>query len=110
MAAVYGYDEQYVDEMMDCDRLFYHLNYYYDNPPAGTILKMFFEALGKKGDGTHSDNWTGDGGQPRPKSFKNDEERLRWEENQLNALIRAMGGSGGVVRKKEGSDTNGRDK
>jgi len=51
MAANFGYNEQYVDDEMDTESLFYHLDYVRDNPPAGTMLKLFFESFGsaKKG-------------------------------------------------------------
>jgi len=45
MAASFGYTEQYVDEELDTETLFFHLDYIRNNPPAGTMLKLFFEAF-----------------------------------------------------------------
>lgn len=92
-------------------------DYIIENPPAGNVIKALAEAYvgGKKKKAKNnrqqqdsSDDYD-DGSTPRPKrpkSFKDDKERLeweernqKWEENQLSALIQIFGGSGGVVRK-----------
>lgn len=88
------------------DRIFTHMEYLRENPPAGTLLKLFFESQSKKGKRPNSQQQSAvedydDGGRPRPKSFKNDEERLKWEEQQLTALIQIFGSSGGIIRKRK---------
>jgi hypothetical protein len=109
----FGYDEEYVDWQLDMDRLFTHFEYLKDNPPIGTLFKQFIEAKygNKKGkrsnnpSSSSNDEVSCDGGQPRPKSFKNDDERMKWERFQLNELIKAFGCSGGIVRKgKKGGE------
>jgi len=52
MAANFGYTEQYVDEKMDTETLFFHLDYIRNNPPAGTMLKLFFESFASSKNGT----------------------------------------------------------
>lgn len=44
MAANFGYDEEYVDEKMDMERLFAHLLYLHECPPPGLLIKAYFEA------------------------------------------------------------------
>lgn len=106
-AAEFGYSEEHVDWSLDMDRVFAHMEYLKKNPPAGTVIKSLAEAYfgGKKGNKRNKNSQQNsnsdydDGGQSRPKAFKNDEERLKWEESQLSALIQIFGGSGGIVRK-----------
>lgn len=80
------------------DRLFTYFEYWKDNPPIGALYKQVVEAKygNKKGNVNkqcHDNrNW-------HKPTFKNDEERLKWEENQLSELIQIFGGSGGIVRK-----------
>ena len=52
MAANFGFTEEYVDNEMDMDSLFAHLDYLNDNPPIGGLFKGYLEAKygGKKRD------------------------------------------------------------
>lgn len=51
MAANFGFTEEYVDNEMDMDSLFAHLDYLNDNPPIGGLYKGYLEAkYGKKKD------------------------------------------------------------
>ncbi len=88
MAANFGYDEQYVDEMLDMERLFAHLEYIKENPPAGTLIKAYFEAqagASSSGSSTHVPT-------PPPKrEFQSEEERRRYEKTQLNNLCADFG-------------------
>jgi hypothetical protein len=99
------------------DRLFTYFEYWKDNPPIGMLFKQFIEAKYGKGkqkfnSGNTAAANTSDGGIPRPKkpkSFKNDEDKLAWEkadwkwqEYQLGALKSMFGMSGGIVRECKG--------
>ncbi len=117
-AREFGYSEEHVDWAMDMDRIFAHMEYLRENPPVGTYLKSLAEAYfgSKKGkrknNRQNSNNDYDDGGQSRPKrpkSFRNDAERLDWEqrnqrfeENQLAALKQVFGISGVVREGKKG--------
>jgi hypothetical protein len=84
MAANFGYNEQYVDEMLDMERLFAHLEYLRDNPPAGTLIKAYFEA--QSGNSPSKSI-------PRPakKQFASKEDRDNFERKQINNLCADFG-------------------
>ena len=54
MAANFGYDEDYVDERLDMERLFAHLEYLRECPPPGMLIKAYFEAQAGSSGGTSS--------------------------------------------------------
>lgn len=107
MSANFGYSRQDVKWGLSLLEVYGCIDYLIDNPPAGTMLKNFFEALGKSKPEKRSDSqyrqqthWgetDEDGGMKRPKAFASDEDRKAWERRQLNALKRIFGGAGGVV-------------
>lgn len=80
MAANFGYDEQYVDNEMDMERLFAHMHYIRENPPAGTLIKAYFEAQ-SNGSGRHIKYPSA----PK-RAYKNEAERMAGEKQQLNSL------------------------
>ena len=88
MAANFGYNEQYVDENLDMERLFAHLDYLKDNPPAGTLIKAYFEAqAGAFGDSSPADRLP----TPKPMTFESEEDRRNYEKGQLNRLCADFG-------------------
>ena len=88
MAANFGYDEDYVDERLDMERLFAHLEYLRECPPPGMLIKAYFEAqagASSSGSSTHVST-------PPPKrEFQSEEERRRYEKTQLNNLCADFG-------------------
>lgn len=98
-AAEFGYTEEHVDWALDMDRIFAHLEYLRENPPAGRMLKLFFESLGGKNSKHSKTSYSGTTKTSRKPTFKTDEERLKWEEQQLAALIQIFGGSGGIIKR-----------
>jgi hypothetical protein len=86
MAANFGYNEQYVDEMLDMERLFAHLEYLRDNPPAGTLIKAYFEAQSGSS-GSKSPTVA----KPVKRTFANEEERKNYERKQINNLCADFG-------------------
>jgi hypothetical protein len=95
MAANFGYNEQYVDEMLDMERLFAHLFYLKDNPPAGTLIKAYFEAQAGGSSSTASRLPT-----PKPLKFNSDEEKRNFEKTQLNNLCADFGVNINQLQKK----------
>jgi hypothetical protein len=87
MAANFGYNEQYVDEMLDMERLFAHLEYLKDNPPAGTLIKAYFEAQAGVVGNSSADRLP----TPKPKTFESEEDRRNYERAQLNRLCADFG-------------------
>jgi hypothetical protein len=87
MAANFGYNEQYVDEMLDMERLFAHLEYLRDNPPAGTLIKAYFEAQSGSG-GRHSSPTVS---KPVKRTFASEDERKNFERKQINNLCADFG-------------------
>ena len=99
MAANFGYTEQYVDEMLDMERLFAHLKYLKDNPPAGTLIKAYFEA--QAGASGSSSTSTADRlPTPKPKTFKSEEDKRNFERTQLNNLCADFGVNINNLQKK----------
>lgn len=99
MAANFGYNEQYVDEMLDMERLFAHLKYLKDNPPAGTLIKAYFEA--QAGASGSSSTSTADRlPTPKPKTFKSEEDKRNFERTQLNNLCADFGVNINNLQKK----------
>ena len=99
MAANFGYTEQYVDEWLDMERLFAHLKYLRDNPPAGTLIKAYFEA--QAGASGSSSTSTADRlPTPKPKTFKSEEEKRNFERTQLNNLCADFGVNINNLQKK----------
>jgi hypothetical protein len=91
MAANFGYDEEYVDEKLDMERLFAHLEYLRENPPAGTLIKAYFEAqAGGSSGGGSSSSYTPTTPPPK-KEFKTEEERRNYEKTILNNLCADFG-------------------
>lgn len=90
MAANFGYDEEYVDEKLDMERLFAHLEYLRDNPPAGTLIKAYFEAQAGASSGSSSSSYTPTTPPPK-KEFKTEEERRNYEKTILNNLCADFG-------------------
>lgn len=95
MAANFGYDEEYVDNMLDMERLFAHLEYLHKCPPVGMLIKAYFEAQ------------SGDGGStadrvpvPKPKTFQSEEEKRNFERTQLNNLCADFGVNINNLQKK----------
>jgi hypothetical protein len=86
MAANFGYNEQYVDDMLDMERLFAHLEYLRDNPPAGTLIKAYFEAQSGSGGSKPSTV-----SKPVRRTFANDDERKNFERKQINNLCADFG-------------------
>jgi hypothetical protein len=84
MAANFGYSEEYVDEKLDMERLFAHLEYIRDNPPAGTLIKAYFEAQSGDSSSTHIQH-------EAPKTFASEEDKRNYERRQLNNLCADMG-------------------
>lgn len=84
MAANFGYSEEYVDEKLDMERLFAHLEYMRDNPPAGTLIKAYFEAQSGDGSSTHIQR-------EAPKTFASEEDKRNYERRQLNNLCADVG-------------------
>lgn len=111
-AANFGYNEEYVDNKLDMDRFFCHIDYLHENPPAGGVIKKVVEAYcegakksnkGHKTTSTSCDSYesSNDGGQQRPKNWDklSKEQQFAWESQQLEALKAIFGMSGGIVRK-----------
>ena len=99
MAANFGYNEQYVDEMLDMERLFAHLKYLKDNPPAGTLIKAYFEAQAGASGGSSTS--TADRlPTPKPKTFKSEEDKRNFERTQLNNLCADFGVNINNLQKK----------
>ena len=86
MAANFGYNEQYVDEMLDMERLFAHLMYIKDNPPAGTLIKAYFEAQAGGSSSPSRSIPT-----PKQREFKTNADRLNFEKKQINNLCADLG-------------------
>jgi hypothetical protein len=77
----YGYTEEYIDWQLDTDRIFIHIEYLKDNPPAGAVLKQFIEAyFGAK---KNTDN------QPQPEPEVS---------NSLEDFIADFTGCGGSIK------------
>jgi hypothetical protein len=96
MAANFGYTEEYVDNELDMDRLFSHLDYLKKCPPIGYLFKSFIEA--QFGDGK------GDGNspvpQPRNKAYQTDQERRMDEKNKLHKMCADFGVDVNSLQKK----------
>jgi hypothetical protein len=98
MAANFGYNEQYVDEMLDMERLFAHLMYLHECPPPGMLIKMYFEAQsGRSGSSSASADRLPT---PRPRVFRNENERQNFERTQLNNLCADFGVNINNLQKK----------
>ena len=98
MAANFGYDEEYVDEMLDMERLFAHLEYLHKCPPVGMLLKAYFEAqAGESGGSTASADRLPP---PKPKTFASEEEKRNFERTQLNNLCADFGVNINNLQKK----------
>ena len=84
MAANFGYDEDYVDNRLDMDSLFAHMQYLHDNPPIGGLFKKYLEIrYGVK-----------DEEKPvQQKHFKNEAERKNAEKTELHKMIADFGGT-----------------
>ena len=97
MAANFGYTEEYVDEKLDMERLFAHLEYLHKCPPAGMLIKAYFEAqAGSSNTNSRADMLP----TPKPKTFKNEEDRLNYERVQLNNLCADFGVNINNLQKK----------
>jgi hypothetical protein len=91
MAANFGYDEEYVDEKLDMERLFAHLEYLRECPPPGMLIKAYFEAqAGESSGGGSSSSYTPTTPPPK-KEFKTEEERRNYEKTILNNLCADFG-------------------
>lgn len=89
MAANFGYDEDYVDERLDMERLFAHLEYLRECPPPGMLIKAYFEAqAGSSGSPASSADRLPT---PKPKTFQSEEEKRNFERAQLNNLCADFG-------------------
>lgn len=89
MAANFGYDEDYVDERLDMERLFAHLEYLRECPPPGMLIKAYFEAqAGSSGSPASSADRLPT---PQPKTFQSEEEKRNFERTQLNNLCADFG-------------------
>ena len=73
--------------MLDMERLFAHLEYLKDNPPAGTLIKAYFEAQAKGISGSSADRLP----TPKPKTFESEEDKRNFERTQLNCLCADFG-------------------
>jgi hypothetical protein len=100
MAANFGYNEQYVDDMLDMERLFAHLEYLRDNPPAGTLIKAYFEAQAGASSGSHSASSADRLPTPKPKTFASEEDKRNFERTQLNNLCADFGVNINQLQKK----------
>ena len=100
MAANFGYNEQYVDDMLDMERLFAHLEYLRDNPPAGTLIKAYFEAQAGASSGSSSASSADRLPTPKPKTFKSEEDKRNFERTQLNNLCADFGVNTHNLQKK----------
>ena len=87
MAANFGYDEEYVDEKLDMERLFCHLMYLHECPPPGMLIKAYFEAQA----GGSSNKSIATAKKPVKRTFANDEERKNYERKQINNLCADFG-------------------
>ena len=97
MAANFGYNEQYVDEMLDMERLFAHLQYLHECPPPGLLIKMYFEAqAGSSGSTASAERLP----TPKPQSFKTEEDKRNFERTQLNNLCADFGVNINQLQKK----------
>lgn len=90
MAANFGYDEEYVDEKLDMERLFAHLQYLHECPPPGMLIKAYFEAQAGASSGSGSGSHT-TAAPPPKKEFASEEERRRYEKTMLNNLCADFG-------------------
>lgn len=71
-AREFGYTEEYIDWNLDMDRIFAHIEYIHENPPAGTILKKIVEAF------------AGENGQSQTKpKFKSRKEKEEYDIKQF---------------------------
>ena len=99
MAANFGYDEEYVDEKLDMERLFAHLEYLHKCPPPGMLIKAYFEAQAGASGGnssTSADRLP----TPKPKTFKSEEDKRNFERTQLNNLCADFGVNINNLQKK----------
>ena len=86
MAANFGYDEEHVDEKLDMERLFAHLEYLRECPPPGMLIKAYFEAQAGSSSSTADRIPT-----PKPKTFASEEDKRNFERTQLNNLCADFG-------------------
>lgn len=84
--------------MLDMDRLFAHLEYLKECPPAGMLIKAYFEAqAGSSNSTTKTDRMP----TPRPpKTFKSEEDKMNFERVQLNNLCADFGVNVNNLQKK----------
>jgi hypothetical protein len=81
--------------MLDMERLFAHLQYIKDNPPAGTLIKAYFEAkAGNTSTTSHTPMHY-----EKPK-FKTEAERKNYERRELNRLCSDFGVNINKLQKK----------
>ena len=71
--------------MLDMERLFAHLEYLRDNPPAGTLIKAYFDAQSGNTKSPHIEQRY-----EKPK-FKTEAERKNFERRELNSLCADFG-------------------
>ena len=100
MAANFGYDEEYVDEKLDMERLFAHLEYLHKCPPPGMLIKAYFEAQAGANSGSHSASSADRLPTPKPKTFKSEEDKRNFERTQLNNLCADFGVNINNLQKK----------
>ena len=100
MAANFGYDEEYVDEKLDMERLFAHLEYLHKCPPPGMLIKAYFEAQAGASGGSHSASSADRLPTPKPKTFKSEEDKRNFERTQLNNLCADFGVNINNLQKK----------
>jgi hypothetical protein len=99
MAANFGYTEQYVDNWLDMERLFAHLEYLRECPPPGMLIKAYFEA--QAGSSGSTDSSSADRlPTPKPKTFQSEEEKRNFERTQLNNLCADFGVNINNLQKK----------
>ena len=91
MAANFGYNEQYVDEMLDMERLFAHLEYLKENPPAGTLIKAYFDAQAEVNNNHSSSSIAGSVSSYKYKSYDNKTEQQNMDRKQINTLCANLG-------------------
>jgi hypothetical protein len=78
--------------MLDMERLFAHLKYIHDNPPAGTLIKAYFEAqAGTFGNSSSSTSISSSVNNYQYKTFANKQEQQNFEKRQMNGLCAALG-------------------
>ena len=97
MAANFGYDEEYVDNMLDMERLFAHLEYLHKCPPVGMMLKAYFEAQAGESSSTAEHVPTPS---PKKQEFKSEEDRRNYEKAQLTRLCADFGVNINNLQKK----------